>query len=421
MYLQPFAAFAACWLCFMPAHASDESSLRFEQTAQKTLAARPEFARFALSLAAFDAKRVQAALKPAFELDLNLENALGTGASAGLKEAELTLSIGSIFEKGNKRMARVEWVDAAQAQLRVEQKIAALDLLAETGRRFVALAIAQESLRFALAAQVQALKTLAAIKPRVAIAQSPKTEQLNSEITLADANLAADNAELALHLARTQLGALWQADTQESAQLSVALGLYDLPESSDSATLDRQLEMLPDLNRFASQQRVAQAEIALAKSQATSDWRWSVGVRRLEAANDQAFVGSLSIPLGSAKRSTSLVQEAQINAQLAPLDAKVERQRLQALRAAQLVELASARLEARAVMTEQLPQAREVLALTRYGWEIGRYSYRDLAAAQAQLLALERRRLLAAERYHLTRIELERLTGAALPLLELAP
>ena len=237
MNLRPFAAFAA-WLCVVSAHA-EETSMRFEQAAQKTLAARPEFARFALSIMAQDARRDQAQLKPGFELGVDLENAFGTGASSGLKGAELSVSIGSVFERGNKRAARVGLVDAAQNQLRVEQKVVALDLLAETGRRFVALAVAQESLRFALAAQSQATQTLAAIKPRVAIAQSPKTEQLNSQIALADTTLAVANAELALRLARAQLGALWQADADEQSALTANLAIYELPESSDTATLER--------------------------------------------------------------------------------------------------------------------------------------------------------------------------------------
>lgn len=419
MNLKPFAAFAA-WLCVVPVHA-DETAISFEQAAQKTLATHPQLARFALSLATLDARRAQAELKPGFELDLSLENALGTGRNSALKGAELTLSIGSVFERGDKRMARVGVVDAAQDQLRVEQKMIALDLLAQTGRRFVSLAVADEALRFARAAKAQAAQVLAAIKPRVASAQSPKVEQLKCEINLVDAALAVVNAELAQRLAREQLAALWQGDAHEQAGLHAKLDLYQLAQPSEIALLDRQLETLPDLARFASQQRVAESEIALAKSQARSDWRWAVGVRRLEESNDQALVGSISIPFGSANRSTAYVREAQSNAQLAPLDVKVERQRLKALRGAQLHELNRARLEADTIMTELLPRAREVVALARYGWEIGRYNFRDLAAAQAQLISLEHRRLLAAERYHQTRIELERLTGAALPLLESTP
>ena len=419
MNLRSFVAFAA-WLCVVPVYA-DETAISFEQAAQKTLATHPQLARFAASFATLEARRAQAELKPGFELDLSLENALGMGANSALKGAELTLSIGSVFERGEKRLARVGVVDAAQDQLRVEQKIIALDLLAETGRRFVSLAVADEALRFALTAQAHAASALAAIKPRVASAQSPKAEQLNSEIALADAKLTVANAELAQRLAREQLAALWQGDAHEQAGLHAKLDIYQLAQPSEIALLDQQLETLPDLLRFASQQRVANSEIALAKSQARSDWRWAVGVRRLEATNDQALVGSISIPLGSANRSSAFVREAQSNARLAPLDAKVERQRLKALRSAQLHELNRTRVEAEMILLEQLPRAREVVDLTRHGWEIGRYNFRDLAAAQAQLLSLEHRRLLAAERYHQTRIELERLTGVALPLLESAP
>ena len=54
-------------------------NLNFEQAANLALAARPELARFAAERALHISERETAALKPALELNLALENAFGTG------------------------------------------------------------------------------------------------------------------------------------------------------------------------------------------------------------------------------------------------------------------------------------------------------------------------------------------------------
>ena len=50
---------------------------------------------------------------------------------------------------------------------------------------------------------------------------------------------------------------------------------------------------------------------------------------------------------------------------------------------------------------------------TEYAFERGRYSYLELTDAQQELLDLRGTLIDAAALYHLTRIEIERLTGAA--------
>jgi outer membrane protein, heavy metal efflux system len=388
--------------------------LHFEEVAQKTLAAHPQFRQFAVVLAASRLREAQAQRQPALELGSTLENALGSGTTAGIKSSELTLSLSSVFERGNKRAARVDLAQSASGLLSVQNRIEALDVLSATGRRFVTLAVAQEQELAADSALRLANSVLDAIRTRVRAAQAPETEQLNAEIAQAEAMLQLANAKRSVQAAQQALALSWN-DT--AAAPVVAMEMHVMPKPAAAHTLLAQLEALPDISLYGAQTRVAQAELNLARADAVSDWRWSAGVRRLEAADDQAFVVGVSIPLGQAKRQESVLREAEINTQLPDLTAQAIRLKLKALLFAAVQEMNAAIAVADTVRDQQLPQANRVLALTLRGYEMGRYSYRDLALAQAQLQMLELKRLSAAQAYHLARIELERLTGAQLNLL----
>jgi outer membrane protein, heavy metal efflux system len=391
-----------------------KDALSFDQAARKTLAAHPQFKSFALALDASRAREAQAGLKPALELSGDLENILGTGDVSGVKGSELTISLGSIFERGNKRAARTTVAQSASALLSVQSRIEALDLLTETGRNFVALAAAQELKVSADRAFKLAQTTLDMIKPRVAAAQLSETDQLNAEIVHVEAMLQVGHAKRRVEAAQRSLSVAWN---EPQATPSVRMDIYAMPKLAEVDTLLTQIDALPDITQYAAQARVADAEIALAKAQTVTDWRWSAGVRRLEAINDQAFVVGVSIPLGQAKRQNSFVREAQINAQQPELGAQSARLRLRSLLFSALQDIQSATAEEHVVRDHQLPQANQVMKLTMRGYEMGRYAYRDVALAQAQVQALELKRLQAAVSYHLARIEIERLTGAQLQLI----
>jgi cobalt-zinc-cadmium efflux system outer membrane protein len=64
--------------------------------------------------------------------------------------------------------------------------------------------------------------------------------------------------------------------------------------------------------------------------------------------------------------------------------------------------------------SEAVIQAQAALAQTRDGYERGRFSYLELAAAQEELLDLERASIEAAAEYHRLQAEIERLTGESI-------
>lgn len=392
--------------------AADPAALEFPEAVTRALAARPELRAYATRRELEAARRAQAELRPPLEVGAELENVLGTGDVSGFKEAELTVAVGTTWERGDKRAARVAVADAALATVDADERLTVLEVGAETGRRFVRLAAAQERLQLAERAAVQAREVLEAVKIRVRAAQSSRSEGLNAEIQLADALLARGNAQREIAAAQARLGEQW-ADPE--AQPHASMALYEMPRTVGAAELEPALQALPELAQFASETRVREAELRLAQSQAMSDWSWSAGVRRLEGLDDQALVFGVSVPLGSAKRAAPYVREAR--ATLASIDAEREAAllRLRTLLHAEIKQLESARAAEHAIREHQLPQAREVVQLTLQGYRLGRFPYRELALAQQQAFDFELRRLDAALSYHLSRVELERLIGSTLP------
>jgi cobalt-zinc-cadmium efflux system outer membrane protein len=387
----------------------------FSEVARRTLASQPQLRRLMIDLDVARTREVVGALRPPLEVGAEFENVGGTGALQGFDSAEITLSLTSLFERGGKRDARIAEAQRFTELLTLEQRIAVLDALAETGRRFIAVAVAQETRDLAQRRVAQAKQTLDLIATRVAAGRSPRTEQLNSEIELSAAQVAVTDAEGRLEAARRSLATQW---AQPDQALAVKAELDVMAEPRAFEQLSEEVIQLPDLQRFAAEQRLREAELRLARSQAVADWRWSAGVRRLEQLDEQALVVGFSIPIGTAQRNAPLVRAAELQQNATPLDAEARRLEVLSVLHAQWQELRSSRVAASAVLDTQLPRAREALELTQRGYEIGRFPYRELATVQQQVLALEALRLDAAARYHLTRIEIERLTGAQLALLE---
>jgi cobalt-zinc-cadmium efflux system outer membrane protein len=382
------------------------------------MSARPEFRRFVLERDVLASRREQAALAPALEFGVDAEGLAGTGDYSGTSNAEIGFSLGSVFERGGKRAARVRAIDLRDDLLRTDQRIEAIDLIAETGRRFVAVAVEQERLHVAQQALAQARETVAMIAPRVAAARSPRIELLSAQIELSRAESAFAAAERGLLVAQRQLATQWSAPDERPV---VDLTLFNVEEVASLDDLQRALNGAPDLARFAGERAVLEAEERLVRTQRLADWRWSLGVRRYEASTDQALTFAWSVPLGNASRNRA--SERELSTQLRVAEVRREERQLElgALLFRQVEELRGARARLLQITERELPLAREARVLAERGYRIGRFPYRELANSQSELIALENQRIDAAAAYHATRVEIERLTGARVSLIAEKP
>jgi cobalt-zinc-cadmium efflux system outer membrane protein len=394
-----------------------QAELTLRDALQAALERNPDLALFEFDLRVNDAQRGQAALQPPVEADISVENFAGTGEVKGFDAAEATLSLSKVIELGGKREARLAVVDAGRDNLRVARQAAQLDVVAELTRRFIAVAEAQEKVRLAQRATDLAATTVQAADVRVQAAAAPHVEFDRARVAEQRARLELQSSSSELEAARRSLGAMWgDADGSLNGQGIAAVQgqLFNLPRSEEFPVLLARLTQNPDFLRFASEERLREAELRLAASQSRADLTVGGGVRRLQAGGDVGLVASVSLPLFGGRRASSFIAEA-----AARRDAVgVERQAALVKATADLYALHRQLQDAVAISqsleTTTIPIMEEAMSETEYAFERGRYSYLELVDAQREYLAVQSERIDASTLAHLLATEIERLTNAPL-------
>jgi cobalt-zinc-cadmium efflux system outer membrane protein len=383
--------------------------LTLGRAVQAALARNPELVASEYDLKAADARIAQAGLRPNPEVSLDLENFAGTGAVKGVDALETTLSLSQVVELGGKRALRRELAQRDRDVVTIERQAQQMDVLADLTQRFIELVAAQDRLGLAASSRDIAQRTLDAISVRVQAARSPELERSRARIALIRAQLEEQQAQSELRGMRQSLAALWGSSAPAFGRASA--DLFALERVASFEDLVRKLERNPDFLRFASDARLREAELKLARAQARPDVTFEVGVRRLQDSHDQALVAGFSVPLRVFNRNQGTIREAE--ARLAQSDAQRNAAFLRAQAAVyrlyQQLQASRARMET--LRAEALPQAQQALDQTQFGYDRGRFSYLELATVQQELLDLRASVIEAAADYHRTLTEIERLTG----------
>ena len=183
--------------------------LTFSDAISRALDRNPGLRVFAYRQRALGGRRDTAALRPAPELQFELQDFGGTGSARGFDRAEATLALSQVIELGGKRDARVGVVDARQRAVAIQEKAQELDVLAAVARRFYAVAAADERLAVAKRASELARDAMTGVNRRVNAARAPRAEAARAKAALARAQLNRADAERELETARLRLAALW--------------------------------------------------------------------------------------------------------------------------------------------------------------------------------------------------------------------
>ena len=376
---------------------------------ERSLASNPSLLAEAADLRAIQVRAEREGLPTPYVAGGDLENFAGTGLMSGVRSAEATLRLGRVIELGGKQAARKALGEAEVARQRNLADTARIDIASRTTSRFIKVVADQQRLEAAREQVRLADRTRAEVASWVAAARNPESDLRAAEIALAEAELAREHAEHELASARVSLAASWGAF--EPDFLAVSGDLRELPSAPAFEALAARLPMATAQRHAALEGNAIAARRRVAETSAMPDINLSLGVRRLEALNDQALVMSVSIPFGSKRRASLGIAEA--DAQFVALQARRESQRIEGhqILFERYQELMHARNEYEAVRTQMLPKADQALAFTRRGFEAGRFSFIALAQAQRTLFDLRKRSVDAAARYHTILVEVERLTA----------
>jgi outer membrane protein, heavy metal efflux system len=383
--------------------------LRLEQAVSRALSSNPALTAEQNQLDAIQARAQRQGLAPQFVITGELENVAGTGSLSGVDSAEATLRVGRLIELGGKRAARQALGEAELDQQRTAAEIARIDTTSRTAMRFIEVAVDQQRLEFATQRLQQAERTRREVANWVSAARNPESDLQAAEIAVANAELDQEHAEHELASARIALVAMWGG--MEPDFDSVDADLAKLPEVEP---LEKLLALLPDTAEQKALLKAASAAEArrkVAESSQKPDIDFNVGIRRLEAVGDQGLVMGIAMPLGSRKRASYAITEA--NAQLAAIESqrKADQFERHQILFEKYQELMHARTEIESLRVRVVPKAEQAMNFTRRGFEAGRFAFISLSQAQQTLFELRKRLVEAYARYHTLLVEVDRLTS----------
>jgi len=398
------------WMAIAPVCA--QNALNLAEAIELTQAHNPELRVFEWRGALLAGRRQQADQAPGFELGIETENLIGTGNFARFDGAEVAVSLSSVFELGDKRRKRTNVVDSLLDRLDADAEARAMDVFGEVTQRFIAGLALQEKLAIAHDAVALAETNRALVSDRVERGAAPVAERLRADASLALARLevSAIEAEHAGRLA--ELASYWGEVRADFDRL--AGDLFQSAPVADFEQLDRRVEATPAIERFASEARLRDAELALAQSRSSADIRWHVGARYHRDLSDAALTLGVSVPLFAGTRNRGNLRAARAAREVTATQAQSSLARLRArvFGAWQAHEQASRRVET--LEADVIPALTEALAQTRAAWQRGLYSYLDWISAQRELLQARRARVDAAAEALLNQALIEQLTAQSL-------
>ncbi|WP_235188560.1 TolC family protein [Catenovulum agarivorans] len=387
-------------------------SVSLSDAIQRTLANNPQLTAFEYKQKRLGGELVTAELKPEYNFGVELENFAGTGDVSGLSDAELTLSISSVVELGDKVNSRKFYVNAQKQAIAVEERIQTLDILGEVTTRYIDVLTLQQVMRVNENAEKLARETYQTVSKKVRIGSAPSSEQKRAEAALATARLKTLTISKQLDASVRKLAIMWGEQSPKFSRVSG--DLFAFPKTISLEYIMAQLSQSPHLLAYAEQSRVQQAQLQLINTQSKANITWSAGIKRLEGSNDTTLVAGVSVPLFTSDRNRGNYQS-----QKAKLS-EVEQQQKAAERVlySQLAMFYAAQEEARltveALQTNIIPPQEEALALVQKAYSDGRFSYLELVSVQKELIDMQYALIFAASDVHKQSVAIEALSGIPL-------
>jgi cobalt-zinc-cadmium efflux system outer membrane protein len=257
-------ASAAAW---QPVQAA--APVRLEDAFQRVIDAHPEIAVFEYTRAGLAAERGIAAQKPALRVGAEAENVLGTGDLTGVRGAELTFTLASVLERGGKHAASIAVADRRLGTIALRREATRLDLLAEVARRYLDAASAAALESIATDHLAQRERAYQAAERRVSAGAAPETVRLSADAARVRAAGELQRAVLAQAVAKRRLSVLWGA---ADAGIGIEMLPLDAPPAVPAyADVVPRLADAPEIRSLATEARLREARVQLAKSARTPD------------------------------------------------------------------------------------------------------------------------------------------------------
>lgn len=372
----------------------------------------PRLAAEAWPIRAAEARRRNAGVLSNPEITVTVEDALGSGDFSGLDQSQTTLELGQVVELGGKRRARRDAAEGDKDVATRELETLRVEVLAEATIAFIHVVADQHRVALSKQARELAEAAVEAAQRRVRSGATSPVEEQRARILVARARIVEEHAHHELLAARRRLAATWgSADPKFTEAVADLFARPPLPSYEEIAA---RIERSPELRRLAGERVRRTAALDLARARAVPDVRAFAGVRRLEAAEETAFLGGLSLPLPVFDRNQAEIGERR--ALRSQVDDEVAARKVELLTTlfAGYQELMHVGTALDTLEREVLPQAQGMLATVDEGFRLGRFTQLELVDAQRTLSDVRNEHIDATEEYHVFIARLEALLGEPL-------
>ncbi len=395
--------------------APSEPALTLDQAVQLTLEQHPQLNAFLHRRNAFQGLIDQVGVRQRPTISLRVEEFAGSGERENFESAQSTLSINWISQ-GTVIDSRVQSARTAASQVDIQQKIKALDLSAQTARLFIQTLVAKHRLTLTQQAVDQARLRADEIKRRVDAGRSPEFEHLQARVYFAQRQLEAEDQLHELDALYYRLSGQWSAKQRglKRREFRLVGELYKTPVLDDTKRQFDRLAENPSLLLLATQQRITQSEIELARIESRPQWEFSVGARRFEATDDISMVAGVSIPLGNDRSSAGKI--ARLHARQAEYGSESDalKRQLDTQLYVLLQEIKHSHHVIETLREQIIPALNLAQKKAQQAYENGQLGYQQWTTIAQQQLGAQQALLSAFEAVHLQHIELQRLTGTTL-------
>ncbi|MCG8312673.1 MAG: TolC family protein [Pseudomonadales bacterium] len=359
-------------------------TLTLSEAIEKTLTNNPQLSQFNLTQQQLVSQRESASLSPGYELSFELENFAGTGDVTGIDSAEITVALSSVIELGDKRDSRLSVANEWLNRVELDNHIQTLDVLGALTQRFIELLTTQAEIKLNKEATALSKALFSTVEKRARQGAASDSEVMRARATLTRGRIQQSNLQRKLERQKVSLARFWGETDVTFSKIDGDLFVFG--ESQSFSELYEKVRQSPSVTIFASEVRLKEAEIRLAKAQGKADLSWQFGLRHFEESGDAGLTLGVSMPLFSESRNRGA-----INASLSQRNA-LELQRSERLLALhdRLFSAYSLREQFIHAHTQLkvsvIPDLEKALRITREGYDRGRLKYQDWIAAQQELI-----------------------------------
>ncbi len=388
--------------------------LALAQALSLSLLHNPQLEASAWQLSASEAAILQNTLSPNPVLGLKVENVGGDGTLSQFDGAVTTLRISQAIELGDKRTRRTRVARSEHTRWAWDYEAQRLNVIGETGRRYVDVLARQQDLELAQQALELANGLHVIVKDRIHQGVTPTSELDKTLVQVTARQIDLENKIQQLKSSRQRLAAMWGSSTAQYSQLTGQLtDTQDIPALDDLMPL---IHRNPDIARWTAEIALRKAAVDLNTAKAYPNLTVGGGVRRFNATDQDAYVFELGMPLPLIDRNQGATRQARFNL----LTAKALKRNAQTTVHTELNELHNTLCANHHAVTalrdQSLPAARSAFSAAQKAFQHGVTDYINVLDAERTLINTQYTYIDSLAAFHKTLITLESFLGTPMPV-----